>query len=87
MMTTQKHVSVITGASKGIGMATAHRLKTMGHQVIGLARRQPEQPFPGELIKELVRFTLTQLFKLPVLSAGAPRSIPSVLISSSISSQ
>jgi NAD(P)-dependent dehydrogenase (short-subunit alcohol dehydrogenase family) len=50
-MTTQTHVSVITGASKGIGLATAHRLKTMGHQVIGLARHKPEQAFPGELIE------------------------------------
>jgi 3-oxoacyl-[acyl-carrier protein] reductase len=51
MMTTQRHVSVITGASKGIGLATANRLKAMGHQVIGLARHQPEQPFPGEFIE------------------------------------
>jgi NAD(P)-dependent dehydrogenase (short-subunit alcohol dehydrogenase family) len=51
MMTTQKHVSVITGASKGISLATANRLNAMGHQVIGLARRQPEQSFPGEFIE------------------------------------
>ena len=49
-MSTQNYVSVITGASKGIGLATAHRLTAMGHLVIGLARRQPEQPFPGEFI-------------------------------------
>lgn len=50
-MTTQTHVSVITGASKGIGLATAHRLKTMGYHVIGLARHKSEQAFPGELIE------------------------------------
>ncbi len=50
-MTTQNYVSVITGASKGIGLATAHRLKAAGHRVIGLARHQPNQSFPGELIE------------------------------------
>jgi 3-oxoacyl-[acyl-carrier protein] reductase len=50
-MSTQNPVSVITSASKGIGLATAHRLKAMGHQVIGLARRQPEQSFSGKFIE------------------------------------
>jgi 3-oxoacyl-[acyl-carrier protein] reductase len=50
-MSAQTYTTVITGASKGIGLATAHRLKAMGHQVIGLARHQPEQPFPGEFIE------------------------------------
>lgn len=44
-------VSVITGASKGIGFASAERLNSMGHQVIGLARSTPDKSFPGEFIE------------------------------------
>ena len=50
IMNIQK-VSVITGASKGIGFATAQRLDRMGHLVIGLARNKPEHSFPGEFIE------------------------------------
>ncbi len=46
----QKQVSVITGASQGIGRATAQRLHDAGHHVIGLARQAPSQPFGGEFI-------------------------------------
>ena len=38
---------LITGASKGIGLATAQLLVEQGHQPVGLARRPPKQ-FPGE---------------------------------------
>ncbi|MFC7337535.1 SDR family oxidoreductase [Haloferula chungangensis] len=37
---------IITGASKGIGHATAVQLAKEGHQVIGLARSQPEDSAP-----------------------------------------
>jgi 3-oxoacyl-[acyl-carrier protein] reductase len=50
-MSSQPYVSVITGASKGIGFATAQRLAAMQHQVIGLARNQPAQSFPGEFFE------------------------------------
>ena len=38
---------LITGASKGIGLAVADRLAAAGHIPIGLARTKPEN-FPGE---------------------------------------
>lgn len=44
-----KRTFLITGASKGIGLALAHRLADAGHQVVGLARG-PADNFPGTLI-------------------------------------
>lgn len=41
---------VITGASKGLGRATADYLAQQGHQIIGIARNLPKTPFPGEFI-------------------------------------
>ncbi|KAJ8139132.1 hypothetical protein OY671_007656, partial [Metschnikowia pulcherrima] len=40
---------LITGASKGIGSALAHRLTRGGHQVVGLARNAGSN-FPGVLV-------------------------------------
>ncbi|MCC3757387.1 SDR family oxidoreductase [Rouxiella badensis] len=44
-----KKTFLITGASKGIGLALAHRLAAAGHQVVGLAR-SANDGFPGTLI-------------------------------------
>ena len=44
----KKKTIVITGASKGIGWATSQRLATAGYNVIGIARKEPEEKFPGE---------------------------------------
>ncbi len=41
---------LITGASKGIGLALSHRLALDGHRVIGIARHAVDD-FPGTLIK------------------------------------
>lgn len=42
-MVSHQRVSVITGVSKEIGLATAQRLHSSGHHVIGLARQAPSQ--------------------------------------------
>jgi 3-oxoacyl-[acyl-carrier protein] reductase len=47
-MADSKRITVITGASKGIGYATAQHLGRDGHTVIGLARTEPDGEFPGE---------------------------------------
>jgi NAD(P)-dependent dehydrogenase (short-subunit alcohol dehydrogenase family) len=41
---------LITGASKGIGLATARQLHAQGHQAVGIARTAPPS-FPGQFIK------------------------------------
>jgi NAD(P)-dependent dehydrogenase (short-subunit alcohol dehydrogenase family) len=41
---------LITGASKGIGLALARRLTQNGHQVVGLARGEAPH-FPGTLVQ------------------------------------
>jgi 3-oxoacyl-[acyl-carrier protein] reductase len=42
---------VITGASQGIGLATARLLAESGKTVIGIARSDHDQDFPGELVR------------------------------------
>ena len=41
---------LVTVASKGLGRAAADRLAPQGHQLIGLARSLPKEPFPVEFI-------------------------------------
>ncbi|WP_322103277.1 SDR family oxidoreductase [Paraburkholderia sp. J41] len=43
-----QRVFLVTGATKGIGLALSERLVAAGHRVIGMARAQAK--FPGELI-------------------------------------
>lgn len=45
------HVALITGASRGIGRATAERLSAGGHKVIGIARHKPAEGFPGPFVE------------------------------------
>ncbi|MBF0430224.1 MAG: SDR family oxidoreductase [Fibrobacteria bacterium] len=46
----QKRTFLVTGASKGIGNATAKILGAQGHTVIGLARTAPTEPLSGEFV-------------------------------------
>lgn len=39
--------TLVTGASKGIGLAIAERLAAAGDTVVGIARSEPDRPFPG----------------------------------------
>lgn len=44
-----ERVTLITGASKGIGLACASLLADRGHTVVGLARHATDDRFPGAL--------------------------------------
>lgn len=51
---------LITGATKGIGLATAQRLKIAGYKVVGIARNEAED-FPGHLfLADLANCQVTQ---------------------------
>jgi 3-oxoacyl-[acyl-carrier protein] reductase len=41
---------LITGASKGIGLAISERLSRQGHNVVGIARQVKDVRFPGQLV-------------------------------------
>lgn len=45
-----QRIFLITGASKGIGLALAHNLAKQGHRVVGLARNRTDG-FPGTLVQ------------------------------------
>ena len=47
---TQQHITLITGASRGIVFSTAEYLAGQGDLVVGLARHVPVKPFPGEFV-------------------------------------
>lgn len=80
-------VSIITGASKGIGLAAAHLIHSRGGYVIGLARQRPAD-FPGDfftvdLISEAntaeVLQQITQKYEIDHLVNNAGKTTSSLL--------
>jgi len=47
----EARTTLISGATKGIGRATAERLSARGHTVIGIDRTEPDDSFPGQLFR------------------------------------
>lgn len=87
----QSKIIVVTGASKGIGLATSQRLANAGYHVIGIARTKPVEGFPGDffacdlssqketenLIKVLVgRYDIAGLVNN--VGAGGPQALGSI---------
>lgn len=60
---------VVTGGTKGIGLATVRRLTTAGHHTIAMARSAPAQPIPGEFIAVDLADPTTQQIKRFAINA------------------
>lgn len=46
----KKRTFIVTGGTKGIGLATVRRLDAAGHRVIAIARTPPKESIPGEFV-------------------------------------
>lgn len=43
-------ITLVTGASRGIGLALAKDMAARGHHVVGLSRSAPKEGFPGDYV-------------------------------------
>jgi len=46
----RNRVTLVTGATRGIGRAISERLNEQGHRIIGIARAAGDAKFPGEVV-------------------------------------
>lgn len=83
-----KRTYLITGATKGIGYATALRLNQMGYHVVGIARHPAENNFPGDIFladlsdaiaTEKILQTIMQQYTLDGLINNVGNNIPAPL--------
>jgi 3-oxoacyl-[acyl-carrier protein] reductase len=52
-----ERVTLVTGATRGIGRAIAEKLAAQNHRVLGIARKKGDDGFPGELFVADLRDT------------------------------
>ena len=79
--------TLITGVSRGIGLAIARDLAAIGHRIVGLSRSTPEAGFdgvhiavdladPADTARALSRVTVDyQIDNLPAASSGTSPKI------------
>ncbi len=86
-------VTLITGASKGIGLATAQRIANDGGEVIGIARNSASTEFPGKFFTadlasaaetEEVLKQITAEYEIDHLVNNAGKTTSSLLTETSI---
>lgn len=74
-------LAVVTGATKGIGLAISQALKNKGWEVVGVARNKPEK----DLGFEVIPFDLSQTEKLEELVKQLPEKIDLLINNAGIS--
>ena len=70
-----QRVALVTGASSGIGQATAQHLAQAGYRVFGTSRRAATQAAPGvEMLANRMRL-LRRFWPASVLDAGVRKDL------------